>query len=153
MKISPYTIYLEMQPDALLVRQNFIICKKWVLHIWTSPVVNISSSKYCLIILDDFLYYSWTFTLCLKSDTLLTITQFFSFVTTQFGRKIKSVQCNNGCEFDNSLRKFFLAHGVHLGYPAHTPPLKMVKPCVCCTPPITLFAVYYFKLPCHHNIR
>jgi hypothetical protein len=32
MKISPYTIYLEMQPDALLVRQNFIICKKWVLQ-------------------------------------------------------------------------------------------------------------------------
>jgi hypothetical protein len=33
MKISPYTIYLEMQPDALLVRQNFIICKKWMLHV------------------------------------------------------------------------------------------------------------------------
>jgi hypothetical protein len=33
MKISPYTIYLEMQPDALLVRQNFIICKKWVLQV------------------------------------------------------------------------------------------------------------------------
>jgi hypothetical protein len=32
MKISPYTIYLEMQPNALLVRQNFIIYKKWVLH-------------------------------------------------------------------------------------------------------------------------
>jgi hypothetical protein len=32
MKISSYTIYLEMQPDALLVRQNFIICKKWVLQ-------------------------------------------------------------------------------------------------------------------------
>jgi hypothetical protein len=32
MKISPYTIYLKMQPNALLFRQNFIICKKWVLH-------------------------------------------------------------------------------------------------------------------------
>jgi hypothetical protein len=32
MKISPYTIYLELQPNALLVRQNFIICKIWVLH-------------------------------------------------------------------------------------------------------------------------
>jgi hypothetical protein len=31
-KISSYTIYLEMQPNALLVRQNFIICKKWALH-------------------------------------------------------------------------------------------------------------------------
>jgi hypothetical protein len=32
MKISPYIIYLEMQPNALLLRQNFIIRKKWVLH-------------------------------------------------------------------------------------------------------------------------
>jgi hypothetical protein len=32
MKISPYIVYLEMQPDAQLVRQNFIICKKWVLQ-------------------------------------------------------------------------------------------------------------------------
>jgi hypothetical protein len=32
MKILPYTSYLELQPNALLVRQNFIICKKWVLH-------------------------------------------------------------------------------------------------------------------------
>jgi hypothetical protein len=28
MKILPYTIYLKMQPNALLIRQNFIICKK-----------------------------------------------------------------------------------------------------------------------------
>jgi hypothetical protein len=32
MKISPYIIYLEMQPNALLLRQNFIIRKKWVSH-------------------------------------------------------------------------------------------------------------------------
>jgi hypothetical protein len=32
MKILPCTIYLKMQPDALLVRQNFIICKKCVLQ-------------------------------------------------------------------------------------------------------------------------
>jgi hypothetical protein len=35
MKISPYTSYLELQPNALLVRQNCIICKKWVLH-WSN---------------------------------------------------------------------------------------------------------------------
>jgi hypothetical protein len=35
MKVSPYTSYLELQPNALLVRQNSIICKKWVLHsVW-----------------------------------------------------------------------------------------------------------------------
>jgi hypothetical protein len=32
MKISSYIIYLEMQPNALLIWQKFIIRKKWVLH-------------------------------------------------------------------------------------------------------------------------
>jgi transposase InsO family protein len=83
--------------------------------LWTSHVVSVSGSKYYPIILDDFSHYSWTFPLRLKSDTFLAITQFFSFVSTQFGRKVKSVQCDNGCESDNSSsRQFFLAHGVHL---------------------------------------
>jgi hypothetical protein len=33
-----------MQPNALLVRQNFIICKKWVLHKHGDANVNLSSS-------------------------------------------------------------------------------------------------------------
>jgi hypothetical protein len=45
----------------------------------------------------------------------LIITQFFYFISTLFGRKVKSVQCDNGCEFDNSSSmQFFLAHGLHL---------------------------------------
>jgi hypothetical protein len=48
----------------------------------------------------------------LKSDAFSTITQFFSFVSTQFGRKVKSVQWDNRHVFDNSSRKFFLAHDV-----------------------------------------
>jgi histone deacetylase 1/2 len=36
-------------------------------------------------------------------------------VSTQFGCTIKSVQCDNGREFDNSAsRTFFLAHGTTL---------------------------------------
>jgi hypothetical protein len=41
MKISPYIIYLEMQPNALLLRQNFIIRKKWVLQ-----ETNLTNQKY-----------------------------------------------------------------------------------------------------------
>jgi hypothetical protein len=37
MKILPYIIYLEMQPNALLLRQKFIIRKKWVLHFLSPP--------------------------------------------------------------------------------------------------------------------
>ena len=36
-------------------------------------------------------------------------------MSTQFGRTVKAVQCDNGKEFDNSSsRTFFLTHGVHL---------------------------------------
>jgi hypothetical protein len=50
----------------------------------------------------------------LKSDTFSTITQFFSFISTQFCRKVKNVQYYNGHKFDNSSRQFFLTHGVQL---------------------------------------
>ncbi|BAF03924.2 Os01g0146700 [Oryza sativa Japonica Group] len=63
--------------------------------------------------LDDCSHYIWTFPLRLKSDTFSTIANFFAHVKTQFGTTIKSVQCDNGREFDNSpARTFFLSHGV-----------------------------------------
>jgi hypothetical protein len=83
--------------------------------LWTSPVVSISGYKYYLILLDDCSHYSWTFPLRLKSDTFSTISHFFAYVRTQFGTVIKSIQCDNGREFDNSVaRHFFLNHGVVL---------------------------------------
>jgi transposase InsO family protein len=43
------------------------------------------------------------------------LSNFFAYVHTQFGHTIKSVQCDNGREFDNSAaRAFFLAKGVVL---------------------------------------
>jgi hypothetical protein len=50
-----------------------------------------------------------------KSDTFPTLSHFSAFVSTQFGRTVRSVQCDNGREFDNSsARTFFLSHGVQL---------------------------------------
>jgi hypothetical protein len=75
----------------------------------------VSGYKYYLIIIDDFSHYAWTFPLRLKSDTFATITNFFSYVRTQFGSLVKAVQCDNGHEFDNSsARTFFLSHSVIL---------------------------------------
>jgi hypothetical protein len=68
-----------------------------------------------LVILNDFSHYSWTFPLRLKSDTFSTISNFFSYVRTQFGRTIRQVQCDNGREFDNSSTwAFFLTNDVKL---------------------------------------
>jgi hypothetical protein len=53
---------------------------------------------------------------------------FFSFVATQFSTSIKSVQCDNGREFDNSSsRSFFALAGLCFACPAPTLPSKMVR--------------------------
>jgi hypothetical protein len=78
------------------------------LDLWTSPVVSVSGSKYYLIIFDDFAHYLWTFPLKLKSDTFITLSNFFAYVSNQFGRKVKVIQCDNGREFDNSSTRIFL---------------------------------------------
>ncbi|WVZ97098.1 hypothetical protein U9M48_042658 [Paspalum notatum var. saurae] len=49
------------------------------------------------------------------SEAFSTISDFFAWVSTQFGLTIKAVQCDNGREFDNNAsRSFFLSHGVQL---------------------------------------
>jgi len=69
--------------------------------------------KYYLVILDDCSHFLWTFPLRLKSETFNALANFFSYVKTQFGRTIRSIQCDNGREFDNSTtRAFFLTNGV-----------------------------------------
>jgi hypothetical protein len=83
--------------------------------LWTSPVLSLSGYKYYLVILDDFSHFLWTFPLRLKSDTFTTLTHFFTWVSTQFRRSVRALQCDNGREFDNNAsRSFFLTHGVQL---------------------------------------
>jgi hypothetical protein len=83
--------------------------------LWTSPVLSLSGYKYYLVILDDFSHFLWTFPLRLKSDTFTTITHFFAWVSTQFHRPVRALQCDNGREFDNhASHSFFLTHGVQL---------------------------------------
>jgi hypothetical protein len=51
----------------------------------------------------------------LKSDTFATLSHSFAYVLTQFGCTIKTIQCGNGREFDNSASlTFFLTEGVSL---------------------------------------
>jgi hypothetical protein len=52
------------------------------LDLWTSPDVSVLSSKYYLVILDDYTHYLWTFPLKLKSDTFPTLSHFFAYVST-----------------------------------------------------------------------
>jgi hypothetical protein len=88
--------------------------------LWTSPVVSVSNHKYYLLIHDDRSHCVWTFPLRVKSDIFSTLSNFFTFVSTQFGCTIKAVQYNIGREFDNaSSRAFITTHAVvlRMSYP------------------------------------
>jgi hypothetical protein len=83
--------------------------------LWTLPILSISCYKYYLVVLDDFTHYLWTFPLQLKSDTFTTFSNFFSYASIQFSSTIKTIQCDNGREFDNSCTwSFLLTNGVLL---------------------------------------
>jgi hypothetical protein len=83
--------------------------------VWTSPIPSNSGFRYYLVILDDYSYFVWTFPLCRKSDVSATLTSFFSYVSTQFGRTIHALQTDNGKEFDNLVVRTLLAtHGTHV---------------------------------------
>jgi hypothetical protein len=85
------------------------------LDLWTSPIISVSGLKYYLVILDDFTHYLWTFLLKQKSDTFTTLSNFFSYVTTQFSCTVKAIQRDNGREFDNSSTwTFLLSKGAQL---------------------------------------
>jgi hypothetical protein len=87
--------------------------------LWTSLVLSLSGYKYYLVILDDLSHshFLWTFPLRLKSDTFHTLTHFFAWfsthlfacVSTQFRRPVRALQCDNGCEFDNSASRTSLS--------------------------------------------
>ena len=103
-------VYLFMCPPLVRSKFDLIHC-----DLWTSPVVSISGYKYYLVILDDCTHYLWTFPLRLKSDTFSTLAHFIAHASTQFGARVKAVQCDNGKEFDNSsTRHFFITQGIHL---------------------------------------
>ncbi|KAJ9552319.1 hypothetical protein OSB04_016364 [Centaurea solstitialis] len=70
--------------------------------LWTSPITSKLGHKYYLVLLDDYSHFIWTFPLQTKSQVFPIFLQFYTYINTQFGKKIKSLQCDNGREFHNS---------------------------------------------------
>jgi hypothetical protein len=55
------------------------------------------------------------FSLKHKSDAFTILSNFFAYVSTQFDRIVKAIQCDNGREFNNSsTRIFLLSNGTQL---------------------------------------
>ena len=70
--------------------------------LWTSPLLSSMGHRFYLVILDDYSKFVWTFPLAKKSQVYSTFLHFRAYVRTQFERDIKTIQCDNGREFDNT---------------------------------------------------
>lgn len=81
--------------------------------LWTSPLSSVFNYKYYLIILDDSTHFMWTFPLRIKSDVFPTFVRFYTYISTHFSSPLKSLQYDNGKEFDNTpLHSFLSSHSV-----------------------------------------
>src|SRR5438105_7159423 len=63
---------------------------------------SIGGNSYCLVIVDDYSRYSWTFFLQEKSKTMSTFKKFAKRAQNLFGYTIVKIRSDNGSEFKNS---------------------------------------------------
>lgn len=81
--------------------------------LWTLPIQSLSGHKYYILFLDHFSHFLWVYPLRYKHETFSKFLHFSNYVKTQFGRTIKSLQCDNGREFDNSeFHEYFASNGI-----------------------------------------
>jgi transposase InsO family protein len=70
--------------------------------------ISVDGSKYCLVIVDDYSYFTWVFLLQEKSQTQETLKGFLRRAQNEFGLRIKKIRSDNGTEFKNSQIEGFL---------------------------------------------
>jgi transposase InsO family protein len=63
--------------------------------------LSIGGSKYGLVIVDDFSYFTWVFFLQDKSETQGTLKRFLRRAQNEFELKVKKIRSDNGSEFKN----------------------------------------------------
>ncbi|KAL9234053.1 hypothetical protein vseg_008969 [Gypsophila vaccaria] len=114
-------IKLSFSPSLSSTVQPFDIIHT---DLWTSPILSTMRHRYYILFLDDFTNFVWTFPLTNKSHVPQIFTSLYNMIKTQFNLPIKTLQCDNGREFDNTtLQNFFRAHGMLFRFSCpHTSP-------------------------------
>lgn len=80
--------------------------------VWTSPVSSIGGKKY-YVFLDHFSHYVWVYPLKRKSEVFQAFLHLSAYIHNQFGHQIKSLQCDNGGEYNNSqFLNYFSTNGI-----------------------------------------
>ena len=81
--------------------------------LWTSLIPSISGIRYYILFLDHLTHFLWVYPMWHKHETYSKFVNFTTYVKTQFGKDIKSLQCDNGGEFNNNrFHEFFATKGI-----------------------------------------
>lgn len=90
--------------------------------IWTSPTASTSGLKYYVIFLDHYTHYLWVYPLKQKSNVFSKFVEFSTYIQNQFKQTIKSFQCDNGGEYNNTqFHDYFSTHDIKFRFPCpHT---------------------------------
>ena len=70
-------------------------------------IMSISKKKYCLVIVDDFTRFSWTFFLHSKNEASQLIINHIKVVDNDLKWNVKKIRSDNGTESKNSIMKEF----------------------------------------------
>ena len=68
-------------------------------------IMSISKKRYCLVIVDDFTRFSWTFFLYSKDEASQLIINHIKAVDNDSRWNVKRIRSDNGTEFKNSIMK------------------------------------------------
>ncbi|KAD4177966.1 hypothetical protein E3N88_26557 [Mikania micrantha] len=80
-------------------------------------VMSMAKKKYCLVIVDDYSRFVWTFFLHSKDEVAKSIINFVLYVEKQYSLPVKCVRSDNGTEFRNHiLDEFYLSKGIKRQY-------------------------------------
>ncbi|KAD5318172.1 hypothetical protein E3N88_18118 [Mikania micrantha] len=80
-------------------------------------VMSMAKKKYCLVVVDDYSRFVWTFFLHSKDEVAKSIIHFVLYVEKQYSLPVKCVRSDNGTEFRNHiLDEFYLSKGIKRQY-------------------------------------
>ncbi|GJW18398.1 putative ribonuclease H-like domain-containing protein [Tanacetum coccineum] len=86
------------QPLPMLHMDTYLgnICKEY------------QSTRYCLVVTDDYSRFSWVFFLATKDETSGILKTFITGIENQINHKVKIIRCDNGTEFkNNDMNQFY----------------------------------------------
>ncbi|GJX63939.1 ribonuclease H-like domain-containing protein [Tanacetum coccineum] len=90
--------------------QNSITQPLFMLHMnlfGPTFVSSLMNKKYCLVVTDDYIRFTWVFFLASKDETSGILKNFITEIENLVDKKVKIIRCNNKIEFKNRVMNEF----------------------------------------------